>query len=292
MPFPFVQATVELCGCAIQATPGIRVDRLALHASSRRADDRSCASTISLLNPRPECASLQAVYLSQTQSSKTGQARTDALKHPAPPATTSLVGTYLCGSFHRKLSLGRCPASPLTRPYSLELWLQPALGSALTNRSSRNSSGTAVYIDGQLRRLSSEVRLTCESLAGNLLLANSPNQYSPWQGRIFLLAIYPGTLDAATVLRHYRTLTSAETPDSAYSASAFALYSFSERAGQFIHDQTHTQPVLAIPPYYSVLHPPFLTPAWEEYTPALGTWRIWPLTSWALFRWVSSFVPH
>jgi VanZ family protein len=216
----------------------------------------------------------------------------------------------------------RIPADYHAGPCSLELWLQPALGSASTSiltfsgpsnprqfqltqsledlfviqdrsdsqgrlvskhiaisplfekdRSvfvsiSGNSRGTAVYIDGQLRRLSSEVRLTCESLAGNLLLANSPNQYSPWQGRIFQLAIYRGTLDAATVFRHYRALTSAETPGSASNASAFALYSFSERAGQFIHDQTHTQPVLAIPPYYSVLHPPFLTPAWREYTPA------------------------
>jgi VanZ family protein len=133
---------------------------------------------------------------------------------------------------------------------------------------SGDSRGTAIYIDGQLRRLSSEVRLTCKSLAGNLLLANSPDQYAPWRGCIFQLAIFRGTLDAATVLRHYHALTSAETPNSAAAASALALYNFSERAGRFIHDQTHTQPDLAIPSYYSVLHPPFLTPAWKEYTPA------------------------
>src|SRR5262249_456720 len=80
--------------------------------------------------------------------------------------------------------------------------------------------------------------------------------------------IYHGTLDASTVVRHYRTLTSGEILDSATTASALALYNFSERAGQFIHDKTHDQTDLAIPSYYSVLHPPFLTPVWKEFTPA------------------------
>jgi VanZ family protein len=132
---------------------------------------------------------------------------------------------------------------------------------------SGDSLGTAVSIDGLLRRRSGEVRLTCESLTGTLVLANSPEHYAPWQGRIFALAIYRGSLDAATILRHYRAFTSGTMLDCMDVQRALAIYDFSERTGQVIHHQTRTEPNLTIPRSYSILYPPFLTFAWREYTP-------------------------
>jgi VanZ family protein len=133
---------------------------------------------------------------------------------------------------------------------------------------SGDSGGTSVFIDGSLRRRSSEFRLTCESLTGTLVLANSPKQYAPWQGSIFALAVYRGSLDAATIRRHYRTFSSGTAMDSADLKNALAVYNFSERRGKVIREQTKTEPDLAIPESYSILYPPFLTPAWREFAPA------------------------
>jgi VanZ family protein len=133
---------------------------------------------------------------------------------------------------------------------------------------SGDSDGTAVFIDGSLRRRSSDFRLTCESLTGTLVLANSPKQYAPWQGSIFALALYRGSLDAATIRSHYRAFSSGTAMDSADLKNALAVYNFSERRGQVIRDQTKTEPDLTIPESYSILHPPFLTPAWKEFAPA------------------------
>ncbi len=133
---------------------------------------------------------------------------------------------------------------------------------------SGDSGGTAVFIDGSLRRRSSEFQLTCESLTGTLVLANSPKQYAPWQGRIFAFAVYRGSLDAATIRRHYRAFSSDTALDSADLKNALAVYNFSERRGQVIRDQTRTEPDLTIPESYSILYPPFLSPPWKEFTPA------------------------
>jgi VanZ family protein len=132
---------------------------------------------------------------------------------------------------------------------------------------SGDADGTAVFIDGSLRRRSSEFRLTCESLTGTLVLANSPNRYAPWQGSIFALAVYRGSLDAPTIRRHYRAFSSGTAMDSGDLKNALALYNFSERQGQFVRNQTKTEPDLTIPESYSILYPPFLTPAWKEFAP-------------------------
>ncbi len=149
---------------------------------------------------------------------------------------------------------------------------------------SGDSGGTSVFIDGLLRRRSSDVRLTCESLAGTLVLANSPERYDPWQGNIFSLAIYHGSLDAGTSLRHYRAFSSGTTLDRADLLSALAVYNFSEHGGHVIRDQTRSGPDLLIPKYYSILYPHFLTPPWKEYTP-----NHWYITDLAIN--VAGFVP-
>ena len=149
---------------------------------------------------------------------------------------------------------------------------------------SGDSEGTTVFIDGSLRRRSSDFRLTCESLTGTLLLANSPKQYAPWPGSIFALALYRGSLDAATVRRHYRAFSSGTTMDSADLKNALAVYNFSERSGRVIRDQMKTEPDLAIPESYSILHPPFLTPPWKEFAPAR-----WYLTDLAIN--IAGFLP-
>jgi VanZ like protein/concanavalin A-like lectin/glucanase superfamily protein len=132
---------------------------------------------------------------------------------------------------------------------------------------SGDSGGTSVFIDGSLRRRSNEFRLTCESLTGTLVLANSPKQYAPWQGSIFALAVYRGSLDAATIRRHYRAFSSGTAMDGADLKNALAVYGFSERGGQLIRDQRRAEPDLTIPGSYSILYPPFLTPAWKEFAP-------------------------
>jgi VanZ family protein len=133
---------------------------------------------------------------------------------------------------------------------------------------SGDSGGTTVFIDGSLRRRSSDFRLTCESLTGTLVLANSPKQYAPWQGSIFALAVYRGSLDAATIRRHCRAFSSGTAMDSADLKNALAVYNFSERRGQIVRNQARTEPDLTIPESYSILYPPFLTPVWREFAAA------------------------
>jgi hypothetical protein len=132
---------------------------------------------------------------------------------------------------------------------------------------SGDAGGTSVFIDGALRRRSNEFRLTCESLTGTLILANSPKRYAPWQGSIFALAIYRGSLDAATIGRHYRAFFSGTAINREDLKNALAVYAFSERQGRLIRDQTLAEPDLAIPGSYSILYPPFLTPPWKEFAP-------------------------
>jgi VanZ family protein len=132
---------------------------------------------------------------------------------------------------------------------------------------SGDATGTSIFIDGTLRRHSSDVRLTCASLDGTLVLANSPERYDPWQGNVLALAVYHRSLDAATALRHYRAFLSGARLDRADLQSALAVYDFSEHAGRMVHDKTGSEPDLIIPEYYSILYPRFLTPPWKEYTP-------------------------
>lgn len=133
---------------------------------------------------------------------------------------------------------------------------------------SGDSGGTALFTDGSFRLRSNEFHLTCDSFAGLLLLANSPKQYAPWQGDILALALYRGSLDAPAILRHYRSFSSGSPIDGPDLKNTLAVYDFSERQGQVIRDKTKTSPDLAIPESYSILHPPFLTPPWQEFSPA------------------------
>jgi VanZ family protein len=132
---------------------------------------------------------------------------------------------------------------------------------------SGDSAGTSVFIDGSLRRRSSELRLTCERLTGTLVLANSPEEYAGWQGSIFALAVYRGSLDAAASKRHYRAFSSGTTLDYADLEGVLAVYNFSERSGQIIRDRTRAEPDLSIPASYSILYPAFLAPPWKEFAP-------------------------
>lgn len=132
---------------------------------------------------------------------------------------------------------------------------------------SGDSGGTSVFIDGALRRRSNEFMLNCELLTGTLILANSAIRYAPWQGNISALAIYRGSLDAAMIGRHYRAFLSGTAIERADQKNALAIYDFSERGGRLIRDQTQAEPDLTIPGWYSILYPPFLTPAWREFAP-------------------------
>jgi VanZ like protein/concanavalin A-like lectin/glucanase superfamily protein len=149
---------------------------------------------------------------------------------------------------------------------------------------SGDSGGTSVFIDGSLRRRSNEFRLTCELLTGRLILANSPIRYAPWQGNIFALAIYRGSLNAATIGRHYSAFFSGTAINREDLKNALAIYGFSERGGQLIRDQTRAEPDLTIPGWYSILYPPFLTPAWREFVPTR-----WYVTDLAIN--IAGFVP-
>jgi VanZ family protein len=141
---------------------------------------------------------------------------------------------------------------------------------------SGDAKGTTIFIDGMLRRHSSDVRLTCASLDGTLVLANSPERYDPWQGNVLALAIYHRSLDAASALRHYRAFSSGAGLDRSDLQSALAVYDFSEHAGRVVRDQAGSEPGLIIPEYYSILYPRFLTPPWKEYTP--NRWYLTDLT--------------
>ena len=130
-----------------------------------------------------------------------------------------------------------------------------------------NSGSTAVYVNGNLARTSPRFRLSSANLAGQLVVGNNPIVDNGWQGQLRGLAIYDRELTAAEVMQHHAAWITLSTKN-IKSENPAALYSFTEDAGNVVHNQMDSGNDLQIPQHYFVLHQQFLERPWEEFDPS------------------------
>jgi VanZ family protein len=128
---------------------------------------------------------------------------------------------------------------------------------------------TAMYVDGALKRKFSQIRIA-RDFRGQLVIGASPVADDSWQGQVNGIAIYGQELTAAQVLKHYETWTTQGRPELSDDEHAIALYLFSERAGNAVHNAVPGGVDLYIPKRYALVHQTFLQPFWKEYQP---TWE-------------------
>jgi hypothetical protein len=132
-----------------------------------------------------------------------------------------------------------------------------------------NSRSTAVYVNGNLVRTSRRFGLSRADLTGQLVVGNNPVVDNGWQGQLRGLAIYNSELTPSEVMQHYVTWTTLSTKGNK-SESPAALYSFTEGAGNVVHNQMDSGNDLQIPQRYLVLHQQFLELPWDEFDPSWG----------------------
>jgi VanZ family protein len=130
---------------------------------------------------------------------------------------------------------------------------------------------TAMYVNGALARIFPQFQLG-KDLTGQLVIGASPVASDTWRGQLLGLAIYHQELTAAEVLQHYDTWTKQGRPELSGNERAIALYLFSERSGNIVHNAVQPGIDLHIPERFSLLQQPFLEPFWKEYKPGWEHW--------------------
>jgi hypothetical protein len=134
---------------------------------------------------------------------------------------------------------------------------------------------TQVYINGLLSKVFPIIGVSVRNLTGRLVVGNSPAAADGWTGKIFGLAIYRTQLTALQVDDHYRGWTAKQRPELLGEAAPTALFLFNEHRGRIAHNQVDAVTDLLLPTRYSVLHPPFLKPAWLPYRFGWPRWGYW-----------------
>jgi len=99
---------------------------------------------------------------------------------------------------------------------------------------------TAVYIDGKLLRNVPHYSLVTNDnwLRGRIVLGNSPEGISPWNGSILGLAIYDQALTGKDIIDHNRVWQHREQSLLAEKKKPIALYLFDEHDGEHIQDHS------------------------------------------------------
>jgi VanZ family protein len=131
---------------------------------------------------------------------------------------------------------------------------------------------TSVYLDGVLVTSSEILGNNPGTCSGRLVLGNSVTSSDSWSGQVLGLAIYERELPAARVFQHYQDWTIDHRLMAIQDEGPAALYLFSERSGDVVHNQLGSPLDLNIPNRYLVLHPEFLSLPWRHFH---STWSYW-----------------
>jgi hypothetical protein len=126
--------------------------------------------------------------------------------------------------------------------------------------------GTAVYLNGNLSKVTPTFRITNKMLAGKLVAGTSAATDDDWRGQLRGLAIYKRALDPEQVRNHYTSWTGIGRPDIRDSDALLALYLFGERTGRNLHNEVPGGNDLYIPERYFIPVKDVLAP------PALDNW--------------------
>ena len=144
--------------------------------------------------------------------------------------------------------------------------------------------GTAVYVDGVLRRAAAGFRINAAGCSGRLVLGTSATESDNWTGVLRGLAIYRGEIEPAEALRHYEDWSRDGQPALGAGDATLALFPFDERGGDWAYNRIPAGPDLFLPQQYEIQDQAFLQPFWSEFE-----------LSWAYFRGavknVVGFVP-
>jgi len=130
---------------------------------------------------------------------------------------------------------------------------------------------TSIYVDGTLAESFPRFRFG-KDCAGQLVIGTSPVGNDRWSGQLLGLAIYGQELTPAQVVQHYDTWTTQGRPELSGNEHPMAVYLFSERTGNVVHNAVRPGIDLYIPERYSLLHQRFLEPVWEEFKPGRAYW--------------------
>ena len=120
-----------------------------------------------------------------------------------------------------------------------------------------------MYLDGHRAQSFPNFKISRSELSGEIVLGTSPVNYHPWSGELRGLAIYSKELAPADALLHYKQWNDSSPPDL---SGAIARYSFTEAAGQTVHNEVASEPDLNIPATFSVPHKSLLQSAPSEFT--------------------------
>jgi hypothetical protein len=130
-------------------------------------------------------------------------------------------------------------------------------------------NGTIVYKNGRQAKFVRTFTISPSELSGQIVMGTSPVEYQPWLGEVRGLAIYSNGLTPAKVLEHYKAWTgrsgvNASEPDTV------ALYRFTERAGNKLHNAAHGGPDLEMPRNFTVPHKAILKSPVKEFEASRG----------------------
>ena len=140
----------------------------------------------------------------------------------------------------------------------------------ITLSSGRN--GTAVYLNGKLRRNYPTFHLKATDFTGRLVFGNSPLGHETWLGVLRGLAIYPAEIDAERAKQDYAIWNSGAKFPAEIASTATALYFFEEGSGRVARSAVAGAPDLYFPRSFEALRPALLKPFWQEYD---GNWEYW-----------------
>lgn len=199
------------------------------------------------------------------------------------PAQTDLVSAvlvsyephnpwrFLIKQYRGGLIVSHDIPAPFRRPRTFKIDIHDVLRrdqfSFITITSSEK--GTSVYFDGRLKKSFPHYRIGLDDLSGQLIFGSSTVHFDPWAGEVHGIAIYARQFTPDEVAKSYDDWTAGESSSSAQSHGALVKYTFSERAGNIVHDQGACKKDLFIPEIYQVPHHSFLTLPWHEFYP---TW--------------------
>ncbi len=127
---------------------------------------------------------------------------------------------------------------------------------------SSSSHGTAVYIDGTLKKTDTDFTFLGNTPEGSrrFLLGNSPRGNGQWKGNLFALAMYDWKMGKEEVLRSYQSWIEHGTPLEYTKGSGAAVFLFDEHGGTRAKNRGFKQYDLIIPQVYRVIRRKLLEP--------------------------------
>jgi hypothetical protein len=104
-----------------------------------------------------------------------------------------------------------------------------------------------------------------EKNSGGLVLGNSPDGHSGWEGDLLYLSIYNRPLKAEEISRHYQNWTQFGNPLAPQETEPVLFYLFADRKGAIATNGRNSSYNLVIPEVFHALQRKILVPPWEGF---------------------------